>query len=102
MLRELLLGFVKLHVLHHAGQEPVYGVWLAEELRRHGYDIGPGTLYPMLHQLEHKGYLLSEKRVIDGRARKYYTLTAAGRAALEEARVKATELLDEIAGEPSS
>ena len=101
MLRELLLGFVKLHVLHHAGQEAVYGVWLAEELRRHGYDLGPGTLYPMLHQLEHKGYLLSEKRVIDGRARKYYTLTPTGRAALEEARAKATELLDEIAGEPT-
>lgn len=96
MLRDLLLGFVKLHILYHAGQAPVYGVWLADELRQHGYAISPGTLYPTLHQLEEKGYLLSEKRVIEGRARKYYTLTAKGRAALDEARIKAAELLHEI------
>jgi DNA-binding PadR family transcriptional regulator len=99
MLRDLLLGFVKIHILYHAGQQPVYGIWLSEELSRHGYRLSPGTLYPTLRSLEQAGYLISEKRVIEGRARKYYTLTAAGRAALEESRAKAIELVAEIAPE---
>lgn len=102
MLRDLLLGFVKLHILYHAGQSPVYGAWLADELRHHGYALSPGTLYPTLHQLEQQGYLTSEKRVIEGRARKYYTLTITGRAALDEARTKAAELLHEIIHNPEA
>ncbi|MEE8392587.1 MAG: helix-turn-helix transcriptional regulator, partial [Anaerolineae bacterium] len=51
MLRELFLGFIKIHILHHAGQEPVYGLWLIEELAHHGYTVSPGTLYPTLHSL---------------------------------------------------
>ena len=96
LLRELFLGFVKIHILHHAGQEPVYGLWLMEELSRHGYALSPGTLYPALHSLERHGYLVSEKRVVGGKVRKYYTLTPAGRAALTEARQRAAELLREI------
>jgi hypothetical protein len=30
---------------------------MIEELGRHGYRISPGTLYPLLHNLEKKGYL---------------------------------------------
>lgn len=99
MLRDLLLGFIKLHILYHAGEEPVYGVWLMEELARHGYEISPGTLYPTLHALEEEGYLTVEKRVVEGRMRKYYTLTDAGRQALAQARLQALELIREIGGE---
>jgi DNA-binding PadR family transcriptional regulator len=94
--RDLFLGFVKLHILYHAGREPVYGLWLIEELARHGYDLSPGTLYPMLHGLEEEGLLASEKRVVGGKVRKYYTLTDAGQEALEQGRERAIELLDEI------
>ena len=52
MLRDLFLGFVKVHILHHAAREPVYGLWLIEELAHHGYELSPGTLYPTLHSLE--------------------------------------------------
>ena len=69
MLRDLFLGFIKIHILHHAGQEPVYGLWLMEEPTHHGYTISPGTLYPTLHSLEQAGYLSSEKRVVAGRHR---------------------------------
>ncbi len=100
MLRDLLLGFIKLHILYHAGVEPVYGAWLREELARHGYEISPGTLYPTLHTLAEEGYLTVEPRVVEGRMRKYYTLTAAGRAILDQARVQAVELIREIGGEP--
>ena len=94
--RDLFLGFIKLHILHHASREPIYGLWLIEELARHGYQLSPGTLYPMLHSLEEAGWLASEERVAAGKVRKYYTTTRKGKAALAEARVKARELLDEI------
>ena len=96
MLRDLLLGFIKIHILHHAGQQPVYGLWLMEELAQHGYTISPGTLYPTLHNLERAGYLISEKRVVEGRQRRYYTLTPAGEAALAEARARLAELVAEV------
>jgi len=96
MLRDLLLGFVKIHILYHAGQGPVYSAWLAEELAHHGYRLSPGTLYPTLHGLEAQGLLVSQSDTVEGRVRKYYTLTPAGQAALDEAREKALELVAEI------
>ena len=86
MLREFFLGFIKIHILHHAAEEPVYGLALIGELRRHGYELSPGTLYPVLHQLEEAGYLARADRVVEGKVRKYYVLTRRGRAALADAR----------------
>jgi PadR family transcriptional regulator len=96
MLREFFLGFIKIHILHHAGEEPVYGLALIAELRRHGYDLSPGTLYPVLHQLEKAGHLRRLNRVVRGKVRKYYVLTRRGGRALSNARVKITELVGEI------
>ena len=89
-------GFVRLHVLYHATKEPVFGVEMMEELARHGYDVGAGTLYPMLHQLEEAGYLTSSTEVVAGKQRKYYRATPAGAAALEAARGKLRELVAEV------
>lgn len=96
MLREFFLGFIKIHILYHAAQGPVYGAELAQELARHGYNLSPGTLYPTLHRLHEQGYLARESRVVGGRVRKYYTLTGKGRAALAEARRKIAELVAEV------
>ena len=96
MLRDFFLGFVKIHILHHAAQEPIYGLAMIEELRRHGYEVSPGTLYPLLHGLEAGGYLGREERVVGGKVRKYYAITAEGRAALAEARAKIAELTHEV------
>ena len=93
---DLFLGFVKLHILYHAGREPVYGLWLIEELGRHGYRLSPGTLYPILHGLNQEQLLSVETRVVAGKARKYYRLTSRGRIALKEGRRKAQQLLEEI------
>ena len=95
--REILLGFWKVHILHHASEEPIHGQWVLTELRRHGYEISPGTLYPLLHRLERNG-LLKCRRVRGGgpRARKDYRLTAAGRAALAEIRMQLEELHREV------
>jgi DNA-binding PadR family transcriptional regulator len=96
MLRDFFLGFIKIHILHHAAEEPIYGLWMIEELKRHGYDLSPGTLYPILHGLEESGYLAREDRVVGGKVRKYYTITDAGRQALTEARQQIGELVDEV------
>lgn len=102
MIREFFLGFIKIHVLYHAAKSPVYGLALIQELKHHGYELSPGTLYPMLHQLESQGYLASEAMVVKGKVRKYYALTARGNEALGEARLKIQELVDEVLGEPAT
>lgn len=94
--RKLFLGFVQLHILHHAVKEPVFGLWMKEELEEHGYDISVGTLYPILHNLEKSGLLSSEKRVVEGKIRKYYRTTMEGKKVLESGKKKAIELIDEI------
>jgi len=45
--RDLYSGLIRLHILHHAVEGPLFGLWMAEELRRHGYEISAGTLYPL-------------------------------------------------------
>ena len=94
--RDFFLGFIKVHVLHHAAEEPVYGLAMIEELRRHGYVLSPGTLYPVLHSLEKAGYLTREDKNVEGKVRKYYTITESGQAALSEARARIRELVDEV------
>ncbi len=94
--RMFLGGFVRMHVLYHAVREPIFGVEMMQELGRHGYDVGAGTLYPMLHQLERAGYLTSATEIAGGKRRKYYRATPAGAQALEEARSKLRELVGEV------
>jgi DNA-binding PadR family transcriptional regulator len=96
VLREFFLGFVKIHILHHAAQEPVFGLALIRELARHGYELSPGTLYPVLHELERAGYVQREDRVVAGKVRKYYRATPLGLQALDDARAKIEELVVEV------
>lgn len=96
MLREFFLGFIKIHVLHHASRGKICGVEIMRELKRHGYDISPGTLYPALHALEREGYLKSSSAVENGKIRKYYVATKKGASALEKSREKIRELVEEV------
>jgi PadR family transcriptional regulator, regulatory protein PadR len=96
MIRTFFLGFVKIHILYHAAKEPVYGLAIIEELQRHGYELSPGTLYPILHSMEREGYLQHENKTVEGKVRKYYTITERGREALLEAKQKIRELVDEV------
>jgi len=95
--REILLAFWKVHILHHAADEPIVGQWMLVELRRHGYDISPGTLYPILKRMETHGWLRSEQE--PGAAvhsRRYYRLTKDGQAALDIIRAALAELQSEV------
>jgi PadR family transcriptional regulator PadR len=96
VLRHLYLGFIRLHILYHADKEPICGVELMEELRHHGYDVGPGTIYPVLHQMEGSGLLSCAEEVVDGKRRKNFRATAAGRKLLGQARAKLRELASEV------
>ena len=89
-------GLIRLHVLHHAAREPVYGLALIEELGRHGYRLSAGTLYPILHGLETRGYLVSTRRRIGKTVRRVYRATPAGRRALRSAKARVSELFGEL------
>ncbi|GFN02278.1 PadR family transcriptional regulator [Streptomyces microflavus] len=101
-MREFQRGAVRLHILHHAAEEEIHGAWMTEELASHGYQISPGTLYPTLHRLEADGLLVSEQRVVDGRTRRVYKATAAGKKALAEDRQALKELAREVLGNDAS
>jgi PadR family transcriptional regulator, regulatory protein PadR len=95
--REILLSLWKVHILHHAGEAAVHGQWVLTELRRHGYEISPGTLYPLLHRMERQGWLRCRRAAGGGaRARKDYRLTAKGRKILAEVREQLKELHREV------
>jgi PadR family transcriptional regulator PadR len=90
------LEFVKLHILHHAEESPVYGLWLIQELKEHGYRLSPGTLYPHLHTMEWTGLLRCRNKNVNGKIRRYYHLTSKGKRHLKEARRQLAELAHEI------
>ena len=96
MARGFFLGFIKIHILHHAAEEAVYGLALISELRRHGYELSPGKMYPVLHELEEARYLRRIDRVVNGKVRKYYTITRQGAEALADSREKIRELVGEL------
>ena len=94
--QDIYSGLIRLHVLHHATEEPIFGLGMIEELARHGYRISPGTLYPLLQRLEKKGYLRS-REVRNGKSlRKVYRATPLGKKALAAAKGKVRELFHEL------
>ena len=94
--RGIFLAFVRVHVLHHAAEGQIFGLEMIEELRHHGYSIGPGTLYPILHNLESAGCLRSKQEIVNGKRRKNYTATAKGKRILAELRIKIREMVREV------
>jgi PadR family transcriptional regulator PadR len=103
--QDLYSGLMRLHVLYHASAGPIFGLGMIRELRHHGYRVGPGTLYPMLHRMQQKGYLRSAQKPVEGRIRRVYGITARGRAEIVAATAKVRELYNEMIkgeGEPSS
>ena len=97
--REILLSFWKAHILHHAGETGVHGQWILSELRRHGYELSPGTLYPLLARMQRAGWLRSRRAGPGARARRDYHLTAAGRKVLDRVRDMVREMYHEIVEE---
>jgi PadR family transcriptional regulator len=99
IVREFLLGFWKIHILHHADERGVYGHWMLEELREHGYHISPGTLYPILSRMARRGWLRATEPTRPNAAR-IYRLTPRGREVLTRIRTALDELYGEVGHHP--
>jgi PadR family transcriptional regulator PadR len=93
--KDLLSGFIRLHILHHGAEHEIYGQWIIEELARHGYKLSPGTLYPLLGAMEQRGYLKSRKQREGRTARKLYRTTPLGKKGLALAKVRVKEFTGE-------
>ena len=77
--REILLGFWKAQILHDASKGPVVGQWVLRELRQRGYEVSPGTVYPLLKRMEQRGWLRCDVDPKTGaRGRRSYHLTEKG------------------------
>jgi DNA-binding PadR family transcriptional regulator len=96
MILNALASFVEFHILYHASEEAIYGLWLIEELAEHGYRISPGTLYPLLHSMESSGLLKSRDILHNGKIRKYYSITPKGKRYLQRAKRQVGELVREV------
>lgn len=94
--RQLYSGLIRLHILHHAAIEGIFGLGMIEELARHGYKLSPGTLYPVLHGLEEDGLLRSEEHTLAGKIRRVYRATPTGQRVLRSAKEKVRELFGEL------
>ena len=96
MIPNAFASFIELHILHHASEKPVYGLWLIEELGEHGYRISPGTLYPLLHSMESSGLLRNRNSIVNGKIRKYYSITPKGNRHLQWAKRQVSEVIQEV------
>ncbi len=98
------LDCVELHILHHATEGSLYGLWMIEELAEHGYKLNASQIYPRFHRLERQGCLKRTDKVVDGKLRKYYRITRVGRVYLREQKRRLIELISEAltVGELSS
>jgi DNA-binding PadR family transcriptional regulator len=95
--RKILLGLIRIHILHHSKEEKgIYGVGIIQELGRHGYNISPGTLYPILHEMQKNKLLRMKEEIVNGKIRKIYRITDIGNEILEEMKDFVGELYREV------
>jgi PadR family transcriptional regulator len=94
--RNIYPGLIRLHVLYHAARGPLFGLEMIRELRRHGYELSAGTIYPLLHNMEKAGYLKSKRKLTNGRFRRFYQATPLGRRTVKQARARVRELFGEL------
>ena len=92
-------GSTEILILSLLVERPMYGYEISQQLeqRSGGYfEMKEGLLYPTLHRMQQDGWLSAEWRTVDGRRRKYYTLTAAGREVLGKQASEWKRFLEEL------
>lgn len=84
--KTLMSGSISLLLMKLLEEKELYGYQMIEALRQqsdHTFDLKAGTLYPLLHTLEQKGYITAREAHAEGaRPRRYYRLTKEGRSQL--------------------
>lgn len=96
IIRKIFNGLIYIHILHHGNEEPFYGSWMIEELKEHGYNVSPGTLYPVLKSMVEEDLIEKEERNVNGKIRKYYKTTESGRKLLYELKNNLKELVSDV------
>ena len=96
IIRKIFNGLIYIHILHHGNEKPFYGTWMMEELKGHGYNVSPGTLYPVLNSMVEEGLIDKEDRNVNGKIRKYYKTTEVGKKLLLELKENRKELVRDV------
>jgi DNA-binding PadR family transcriptional regulator len=80
---KLMKGLLDMIILQYLSTEPMHGYQVITKIRKNfGVYFGPSTVYPLLGQLEKKGYVASTWNMNFERPRKVYSLTADGQSML--------------------
>lgn len=85
--RSLLSGSTSMLILKLLEEKDMYGYEMIEALREKSnnvFELKAGTLYPLLHGMEEKGYLGSYGQEEGGKTRKYYSITKEGKKILKQ------------------
>jgi DNA-binding PadR family transcriptional regulator len=94
MVHDFLLGLMKIYILHFADKEDLYGKDFHDRMLTMGFDVSYGTIYPLFHKMEERGYLTCSERNVKGKIRKYYAITNKGREALASAKARVHEVVE--------
>ena len=87
--KSLVSGSTSMLILRLLEEKDMYGYEMIENLRRKSgnvFELKAGTLYPLLHGMESKGFLNSYEQEEAGKVRKYYCITREGSRILDEKR----------------
>ena len=85
--KSLVSGSMTMLILKLLSEKDMYGYEMIDTLRQKSqnvFELKAGTLYPLLHSLEDKGFLTVYEQEVAGKTRKYYSLTRQGRGFLEK------------------
>ncbi|MGL5381618.1 PadR family transcriptional regulator [Clostridium sp.] len=96
IIRKIFNGLIYIHILHHGNEEPFYGSWMIGELKEHGYNVSPGTLYPVLKSMVDEELIEKEERNVNGKIRKYYKTTEKGAKLLYDLKNNLKELVRDV------
>ncbi len=89
--RSFMSGSTKLYILSVLSKGPLHGYGVLKEIKDKSEGcctITPGTIYPVLRELERDGFIVSSEAVTGGRIRITYELTERGKQVLEAGLVK--------------
>lgn len=85
--KSLVSGSTTMLLLKLLSEKDMYGYEMIETLRQRSqnvFELKAGTLYPLLHSLEDKGYLTVYEKEAGGKTRKYYAITREGRKMFQQ------------------
>lgn len=89
--KTLLPGSTAMLLLHLLEEKDMYGYEMIEMLRERSgnvFELKAGTLYPLLHSLEEKKILVCFEQEVNGKVRKYYSITKEGKKFLKEKKAE--------------